>query len=234
MRSAIEKIHRCCRGAARLIHALRRQLVDDRELYIANISCTLQLTDFNRSNCDMPWNNTIIQLFHGTNTDALGLPATTLRHAMPPFVVSLAKCKRASDFGRGFYTTTSEHQAREWANASVRKILAVRPGSAIRAIVLQFNVRFESLSQAETLSFVRGTLDFHDLVSYCRSGRRGHNRSPPQKSFYDVVCGPVSIGLQKLVIQDADQVSFHDQRIAQRLLRNPRVADVGTLPDGLF
>ena len=130
-----------------------------------------------------------------------------------------------SDFSRGFYTTTNPHQAAQWANNGVRSLL----GKGIRtsALVISFAVDRDALSKLNQLAFVRDTSDYYAFVSFCRSQRRDPIDAPPnhgrieQGGIYDVVLGPVSVGRQRLIIQGADQISFHSGN-AFRCLENSR------------
>jgi Protein of unknown function (DUF3990) len=58
------------------------------------------------------WQNEPLTLFHGT----LAVHITSIEHG-----VDLRWVSRNSDFGRGFYTTTSQHQARFWAEEQARR-----------------------------------------------------------------------------------------------------------------
>ena len=186
----------------------------------------------------MPWTNGHVFLFHGTNTAALGLHTAPQRGTTLAFRPQAAHGRRLYDFGLGFYTTTWEHQAEQWANDSLRKRRAAAPtfGPQIGgyALVLRFQVNWEDLASVAALSFSRDSGDFYDLVAHCRSGRRGHRRATPRPPHYAVVSGPVSMGQQRLVIHGADQISFHDQMFINSHLQNPTVSNVATRPDGLF
>ena len=88
--------------------------------------------------------------------------------------------------------------------------LSVRRGTA--PVVLRFDVDREALAALDCLWFVRGGLqvdDFWSLVHHCRSGVAGHGRSP-SNGWYDLVVGPlVASWKQRLMVADADQISFH-------------------------
>lgn len=153
------------------------------------------------------WRNGPIWLFHGT------LEA----HAFSVYSeVLLSKCEYDSDFGRGFYTTTSEQQAERFA----RKVRD-RPDSPAgsKAVLVVFEVSRDELSTLDTLFFVRSNPDAEDfwtLVKSCRLGET--NRS--NGSYYDVVSGPVALSFQqKLALTDHDQISFHTDK-AVKILDN--------------
>jgi hypothetical protein len=78
------------------------------------------------------------------------------------------------DFGRGFYTTTREDKALDWAVSKAR----VAGGNPA---VVRFAVERDDLADLETLFFVRGepnAVDFWSFVQYCRTVGvgGGHNR----------------------------------------------------------
>lgn len=175
----------------------------------------------------MVWNNADVALFHGTNTTAHNGPTTLYSSYF--YSVNLSLCRANSDFGRGYYTTTSRHQATQWANDSVRK-----SAQGAKALILRFNVDRDSMAGLDTLTFVRPSQDYYDLVSFCRTGGRPHARKV-QKLHYDVVYGPVALGLQKLTIQDSDQISFHTAQATACLCANPVVVyDLATAASGLL
>ncbi|MBR0871283.1 DUF3990 domain-containing protein [Bradyrhizobium tropiciagri] len=175
------------------------------------------------------WGNKDVVLYHGTDDLAVGAqlhgPGSPL-----PLAVNLALCRSFTDFGQGFYCTTSIHQAQQWANARLLRMLAPT-GPAPCAIVLEFKLSRDWLASLDMLAFVRPINDFWDLVDDCRNGFAPHQRSVPHNVCYDVVCGPVTIWPQRLVIQDCDQFSFHTQR-AVRGLKTPVVHSKGSPANG--
>ena len=67
--------------------------------------------------------------------------------------IDLTRCRLDTDFGRGFYTTTVEYQARMWAWAryfdpTVRHLPANQP------VVLKFTVDRHQLAKFQFISFV--------------------------------------------------------------------------------
>ncbi len=108
------------------------------------------------------------------------------------------------DFGRGFYTTTAEHQAHVWA----ARVATLWPDAS--PAVVRLSVPREALAELRTLAFVRG--DFHadeywSFVHHCRKGAPDHGY---RLAHYDVVFGPVAAyWYQKMLMADCDQVSFH-------------------------
>lgn len=182
----------------------------------------------------MPWFNGTLAVFHGTD-DAV-VPAASkvrLHNRVSGWQVNLTRCRPFTEFGQGFYVTTSEHQAQQWANQRVLRS-SVTPGARHpTAVVLSFQLDRDWLGTLEALTFVRPINDFWDLVQACRNGFPPHQRSPPYNRCYDVVYGPVTLWPQRLVIQDCDQISFHSQR-AVRGLPTPRVSARGSRPRGLI
>jgi len=167
----------------------------------------------------MPWTNQDLRLYHGTVDVQVGsvLGGIDLNH---PAI------RRSSDFGPGFYTTSSLHQAQKWA-ASLPKIRF--PGT--QPAVVYFVVSRDAISRLDCAWFVRGTQsddDYWSLVEHFRGHPRGadHCRGGTTP-WYDVVAGPLSQDwLNRRVVQASDQVSFHTPR-AVALLN--ALQDKGTL-----
>jgi hypothetical protein len=169
------------------------------------------------------WSNAQLNVYHGTDDVSLGgTGGVSQGTALGGFVVNLALCRPLTDFGQGFYTTTSLHQAREWANARVRRVLS--PTQTHIAVVIQFNLGRDWLAGLDVLAFARPIVDFWNLVTDCRNGFPPHQRSGSQAA-YDVVYGPVTLWPSRLLIQDCDQISFHTPA-AVNALPTPVVADV--------
>lgn len=151
------------------------------------------------------WLNQSLMLYHGTDSGSLRSWPVAVGSPVP-FSINLRRCRRLTDFGRGFYTTTNEHQARQWANTRVLRS-PVQP--SVKAIVLAFTINRDVLAGFDTLAFVRATTAFWDLVTDCRYGFAPHARAKSGQPAYDVVHGPVTIWPQSLLIADCDQISFH-------------------------
>ena len=178
------------------------------------------------------WTNRPMTLYHGTDTEALTAYTLRKHDTLSMFSIDLAQCSKRTDFGQGFYTTSWNHQARNWANRRVRNTR--RAGVSSRAVVLSFAVSRDVLADLECLCFVRADGDYWDLVADCRRGIRPHQRTDSQRNIaYDVVYGPVSLGNQQLVILDSDQVSFHTSS-GIAALSAPYVVDIGAFPTGLL
>jgi hypothetical protein len=181
-----------------------------------------------------PWTSGNLIVYHGTDSHALASYGTIARNAvLNRFTVNLPLCRPATDFGQGFYTTTSLHQAKEWANSKVRRVTA--GGGTTAGVVLQFELDRTWLASQETLVFVRAINDYWDFVTHCRAGLPVHNRPLPRSPNdpFDVVYGLVTIWPSRLLIQDCDQISFHTDR-SVRGLQHPRVKERALSSDGLF
>jgi hypothetical protein len=154
----------------------------------------------------LPWSNQDLVVYHGTvDTHAGAIQAG-------PIIVSRGRPN--TDFGPGFYTTTSKRQAHMWA----AQIAATRPGTL--PAVIEITIKREPLARLETIAFVRGDFDAEDywsLIHHCRKGASDHGRPNPSQ-YYDVIYGPVAaFWTQRMIIADADQISFHTAN-AQALL----------------
>lgn len=157
-----------------------------------------------------PWTNQDIVVYHGTvDTFATSLVSET---------ISVGFGKPNTDFGPGFYTTTLRRQAQMWAV----QISATRTGTS--PAVIELTIKRDSLAGLETLAFVRGDFDAEDywsLIHHCRHGARDHGRR--RSAYYDVVYGPVAaFWNQRMIIADADQISFHSSAADAVLNGSPR------------
>ena len=145
--------------------------------------------------------------------------------------IDLKFCAADTDFGRGFYTTTLERQARQWAWNRFYKLQKGDPKTKNYPVVLRFRVRRYSVSKTspaldcgladlESLAFVIGDYnndDFWSLVQHCRQSTPGndHDHKKEPSGWYDLVSGPVAAFWdQRVAMDDADQFSFHVGGIA--------------------
>jgi Protein of unknown function (DUF3990) len=158
-----------------------------------------------------PWTNPEIRLFHGT------IQATA--EDIVRYGVDISMGTPRTDFGRGFYVTTDENNARHWAMRKAAR-LGVEPA------VVRVTLGRAELGQLESIVFVRGSLlaeEFWSFVAHCRAGRP---HRPATQDFYDVAYGPVAkvwFGNPNSAIwADYDQISFHT-KTAQDMLNNKRV-----------
>jgi Protein of unknown function (DUF3990) len=141
--------------------------------------------------------------------------------------IKLQSCAVDTDFGRGFYTTTLERQARYWAWDRFYDWQARNPKkTGNQPVVLRFRVRRYSvkprrsaledgLDKLLSLQFVRGDYhneDYWSLVQHCRTSTKAvvHDHNRPPNGWYQMVAGPVAaFWKQRVAMDDADQVSFH-------------------------
>ena len=147
--------------------------------------------------------------------------------------IDLSLCAVDTDFGRGFYTTTLQRQARQWAWDRFYDWQARHPAiTGNQPVVLRLRVRRYSvtprrsklddgLDKLRSLQFVQGAYDNEDywsLVQHCRQSKpaaqgrlavvHDHKRSPT--GWYQMVSGPVAaFWRQRVAMDDADQFSFH-------------------------
>ena len=161
------------------------------------------------------WTNADAVLYHGT----IDVHARSIRRG-----IQVRRGNPNTDFGRGFYTTTSRRQARSWAwQLSIDYNAKLPPGRpSASAVVIRFLVPRDRLARLQSLSFVRGdyhAVDFWSFVHHCRSGGDHRRLVPPNRGpWYDMVAGPVAaVWRTRLLISDADQFSFHTGRAATLL-----------------
>jgi hypothetical protein len=159
-------------------------------------------------NVPAAWTNASLTLYHGT----------LLHHAqaIQRQGVNPALGRPGTDFGPGFYTTTSLRQARSWA-----WLMASTSSASAQAAVVVLEIDRNILASLETLAFVRGDYDADDywsLVFHCRAGAGHHGHNTASSGFYDVVYGPVAaFWMQRVSMSDSDQISFHTTKSAAGL-----------------
>jgi hypothetical protein len=154
------------------------------------------------------WTNPDLILYHGTIQSS----ATSILAG-----IKLTASRTRTDFGLGFYTTTSEQQARNWANKltaiyNTRNPLAPPETPA----VVEFTLERDKLASLESIWFVRGDAnadDYWDLVQHFRIGSvtgKHHQRTYP-KTWFDIAIGPLAASWSPVrrMIADSDQISFH-------------------------
>jgi hypothetical protein len=143
-----------------------------------------------------------------------------------PHSIDLALCSPKADFGQGFYLTTVQTQAEDWADRKFRN-LPRKTKQLTHAVVLRFEVDRNHLASLLSLCFVTdsSSSDYRDFVEHCRNQMGTHllydNRN------YDIVFGPITLWPQRLVIKDADQMSFHTEA-ALKILSGPVIHSEGT------
>lgn len=154
------------------------------------------------------WTNQNVVLFHGTTLDRLSDYALAEGEVIEDFNVDLSRSRSLTDFGRGFYTTTIETQAEDWASSlTVRSSYGRRPVRT-KPVVLEFSVDRDELSKLDSLAFVWGHLDLRSFVETCRTSADSHNRSNGHQ-FFDIVYGPLTRYPERKVDEDRDQISVH-------------------------
>ena len=151
--------------------------------------------------------NDRIRLYHGCMwDDAVKIGNTG---------VDTTKGRSRTDFGQGFYLTTSVHQANDWAVTKVKRaILRKEPSSP--ATVIIFVVPWEQLALLESIVFVVPDQErYWPLVKHCRANPPGTHRIVPKPLWYDLAVGPVARrwqGDEREVNPDFDQYSFHTDK----------------------
>ncbi len=142
--------------------------------------------------------------------------------------IDLAFSEPNTDFGRGFYTTTLEQQARHFAWERFYAWRMKNPNGPINApVVLRFRVpRHASaahdavgltygLDELSSLQFVRAAYDSEDYWSFVQHCRKSTDTDPrdherPPTGWYELVSGPVAaFWRQRVAMHDAEQFSFH-------------------------
>ncbi len=93
---------------------------------------------------------------------------------------SLTKCKSNTDFGRGFYTTTSREQAEKWA-----KLKQQRAGRG-SAVISEYEIDDGIFERTDLMvfKFTKPDKDWLDFVYNNRKGLQSNN--------FDIVFGPVA------------------------------------------
>ncbi len=174
----------------------------------------------------MPWTNGSLTLYHGTTdtaVSALCKPSGALPHN-----IDISLCRAHTDFGQGFYLTTFLQQAEGWADKQFRDLRRRRRVElSTRAVVLRFEVDRNQLASLLSLCFVtdRSNPDYWNFIEHCRTEMGSHLLHGNKN--YDVVFGPVTLWPQRLVIKDADQISFHT-KTALEILPAPVLHSQGT------
>ncbi|HEX6747760.1 MAG TPA: DUF3990 domain-containing protein [Longimicrobium sp.] len=160
------------------------------------------------------WRNPVIRLYHGTTADAA--------REIVQSGIAISRGRDERDFGRGFYTTTLQRQARNWAFEVARE-----SGRTRSAAVVQLDLARESLASLATLMFVRGDFhaaDYWSFVVHCRNGAVDHGRTSHADGLYDVVVGPIAaFWKQRAAMSDSDQISFHTEAAEAALNSSARV-----------
>jgi Protein of unknown function (DUF3990) len=157
------------------------------------------------------WTNSDIKLYHGTTgTSAVSILAG----------ITTGSGRSRTDFGQGFYTTTSEQQARDWANKQAATYNTRNPTLLPEtAAVVEFIIERDALAALESIWFVRGDAgadDYWNLIQHFRIGSsvgKDHQRTAPN-NWYDIAIGPLAASWTptRRALKDTDQISFHTHR----------------------
>jgi hypothetical protein len=94
---------------------------------------------------------------------------------------ALVKCRPNTDFGKGFYTTTSLDQAKKWA-----KLKQQRAGNG-NAIVSTFEIDDELFNRTNELEILQFTGPDEKWLNFVTNNRKGNS-----VTHYDIVFGPVA------------------------------------------
>jgi len=177
---------------------------------------------FNQAPAWQPPLSDYLELWHGTTA--------FYKNDIESKGIQLSECAVDTDFGRGFYTTTFERQARFWAWERFYSWQARNPSkTGNQPVVLRFRVpRFsttgiQGLDTLRSLHFVIGdyaNADYWSLVQHCRLSVPGdkkkgiveveQNHRCGVNGWYQMVSGPAAaFWRQRVAMNDADQFSFH-------------------------
>jgi hypothetical protein len=162
------------------------------------------------------WTDQPLVLYHGT-IDALA----------PEVLggIDVRTGRAFTNFGQGFYTTTSLPMAWRWATHTASRAASRRQKA--QPAVIRFSVDRERFVSLDSLGFARGDRaadDYWSLVWHRRTTGGDHGR-PVNGGWYDIVVGPVAAVWQdRSVIEGCDRVSFHTPRGGRLLAAsNPQV-----------
>jgi hypothetical protein len=150
------------------------------------------------------WTNPSITVYHGT----VDVHTESIRKK-----VDISKSDPDSDFGLGFYTTTSIVQAQIYAQK-----LKMESDNDVGGAVLRFTVAREQLAKLDSLWFVRSSRDADDFWNLVESCRVAGTTNRGEDQWYDLVIGPVAKWWQKRsAFPDYDQISFHTAKALEIL-----------------
>lgn len=154
------------------------------------------------------WTNADLQLYHGTTTTRV---ESILQHG-----IDVTRGSAMADFGRGFYTTTDEGNARLWSQRKANTLQG-------QAALIRLTFGRLALSKLQSIVFVRSEVsasDYWSFVAHCRSGLP---HRPETGDFYDIAYGPVAkvwFGVSNsATFAGYDQISFHT-KAAQDMLND--------------
>ena len=149
------------------------------------------------SNTPPLWENQDIVLYHGTTKTSADLIRAN--------GIDLAQASPKTDFGRGFYTTTSLRQAQNWA-------WRIADEKKDEPMVLSYQIQREAIAKLDSLFFVDGSYEndvFWSFVFHCRLGNEWHKQDKTML-YYDIVIGPIAaFWKDRVAMLIAEQISFH-------------------------
>lgn len=158
------------------------------------------------------WMGDEVVLWHGTTLSA----ALQLAEEGP----NLALSRQALDFGRGFYVTTREHRAVDWAWRQAEN--KHEPPA-----ILRWAIAVDDFRKWPMMAFADAghSADlFWEFVRFNRTKKRHHRPN----GWFDVVMGPASSNFRgRIAYGDLDQLSVHtDDGIACLMSVQPEVFEV--------
>ena len=105
----------------------------------------------------------------------------------------LSKCARFKDFGRGFYLTTSQEQAKSFAKLSVRKALdrGVSEADPNKGFISKFVVKKSAQDPLSMLEFEGADADWLRCIVAHRM-RRTYPGVVSELAHYDVIAGKIA------------------------------------------
>ncbi|MFC7321966.1 DUF3990 domain-containing protein [Halobacillus campisalis] len=149
--------------------------------------------------------------------------------------IDISKGRYSTDFGKGFYLTSSYDQALDWANKMRRGSIAIKPKPALVVIELNIDYLNEIMLDSQGEVFTHPNEEWARFVYNCR--QKGYNNSMIHD--YDFVAGPLADGLidkemfklNKGKITNSqfienikprgrmkDQISFHKTRVLECII----------------
>jgi len=110
--------------------------------------------------------------YHGTTEERIAKYNPVLGEYLEGFSIDLSLCRPRTDFGQGFYLTTSRKQAKNWASNVTHRSRGID-----RAALLEFSIDLDAIGKLDDLWFVRDTEEFHSFVDRCRQNNLAHGRN---------------------------------------------------------
>lgn len=142
------------------------------------------------------WDNRELTLWHGTTLDR----ARRIQATAP----DLSRSRKSLDFGRGFYATTRQRQATDWALRAASK-------TRTHPALISWRVRYDDFDHWPKIVFAdagKSSHDFWRFVELNRTLEQPHRSKP--LGYFDIVAGPASKNyVARNGVEDMDQISFH-------------------------